>query len=303
MTNEELVLSYQNGNKEALDELISKNEGLIHYFANKFKGLCPKASIEYDDLLQEGWIAFINAVSNYKPTEISELLESEEKQASFGAYAGKAIRHRMFRVINVAIPRKIKTEFETEIIVNSIDALLPGSEDAKIIDFIPDEKANESYDDIIKNEYLKELRKDLLCLLDSVFGGEFIYNPHTNEFTGVDNVMSLFEKVSNSISTKEVLLLHYGLFGESMTFAEIGKKLGISASRIGQIEASGIYSIRKSMRKNPFGQYFADKYEYENIQRFQRLQEKKDCMNLLQSPEKVFFQINEIDTLLNQFAL
>lgn len=312
MTNEELVQEYQNGNMEVLDVLIQENEGLIHHFANKFKGFCPKASMEYDDLVQEGWIAFIDAVGKYDPSvtiqndepvcsEINEPIEhtshldNEEKQVLFVSYAGRAIQNRLFRAINNSIPRKKKTDFDTEVMVNSIDALLPGSEDASIADFIPDEKAAESYDDIIEKEYLKELRKDLLDLLDSVFGGDFTYKPYRGDFTGVDNVMALFNKLLNGVTAKEVLLLHYGLFGKSMTFAEIGKKFGMSGSRIGQIEFNGLSSIRKS----PYGQYFARKYQDEQVQ---KLQEKKESINQMQSPEKVFFQMDTIDALLKQFA-
>nr|WP_277145334.1 hypothetical protein [Clostridium perfringens] len=53
MTNEELVVLYQHGDKKALDKLLENNDKLIYKVASKFYS-DKTSSIEFDDLLQEG---------------------------------------------------------------------------------------------------------------------------------------------------------------------------------------------------------------------------------------------------------
>lgn len=52
MSNEELVLLYQQGNKKALESLIEANEGIVKKLANKLNGI--NKMVEFDDLVQAG---------------------------------------------------------------------------------------------------------------------------------------------------------------------------------------------------------------------------------------------------------
>lgn len=51
MTNEELVQLYQNGDKQALNELVENNTGIVYKLANKFY-VNMTSSIDKDDLIQ-----------------------------------------------------------------------------------------------------------------------------------------------------------------------------------------------------------------------------------------------------------
>lgn len=293
MTNEELVHEYQNNNNmQALNDLIEQNTGLVMYFAKQYRSLGKKASFEFDDIVQEGWIGFIDAVNSYDPqyTKNNDLDEG----ASFSTYAGTAIQRRIQRAINKCIPREKKSDTYSEIIrVNSIDKLLPDSEDTTLEAFIPDEKSMQSYEDIEKNIDNELLRKDLLQLLDSIFGGEFEYNGQ--DFNGVKNVRSLFDKLVNGITAKEVLLLHYGFFGKPMSFTKIAEKVGLSGSRIEQIETKGIYAIRNHEK----GKEFMKKYEIKYIE---ELEGRKESINQFNSADKVISSIEYIDNLLERFV-
>lgn len=59
----EIIMKAQQGDKQALDQLVNDNMGLIKYQANRFSS----PAINFDDAVQVGSIAFIKAVENFKP--------------------------------------------------------------------------------------------------------------------------------------------------------------------------------------------------------------------------------------------
>lgn len=64
MPNEELVKRYNSGEVEALDELTKMNMGLIHKIAQTY--FINSNAIEYDDIIQQGWIGLHRAVQTYR---------------------------------------------------------------------------------------------------------------------------------------------------------------------------------------------------------------------------------------------
>jgi len=300
MTNEELVQEYQNGNHQALDELMQENTGLVMYFANKYYGLCYNTSLDFDDLVQEGWIGLIYAAKKYDPDiptknqvdKQIELNEEAPKAVQFSTFAGIQVKGRMLNAIRDKKPRKVKCDLESEVIVNSVNAFLPGSDDTTLEEMLPDEQSMECFKEIEEDFDNKLLRKDLIQLLDSVFGSEFRFNGI--DFNGVNNIKSLFYKVRDGINAKEVLLLHYGLFGKEMSYREIGKLVGLTGSRIEQIEYRGIKRIRKSKQ----GKEFMTKYEVDYVD---ELLFRKEQINKFKSPERILDGIESIDNLLKQY--
>ena len=57
VSNEELVQLYQEGNKQALNELIEQNTGIIKKISNKYMNI--NKMLEFDDLFNSGVIGFI----------------------------------------------------------------------------------------------------------------------------------------------------------------------------------------------------------------------------------------------------
>ncbi|MDU7066740.1 MAG: sigma-70 family RNA polymerase sigma factor [Clostridium perfringens] len=90
MTNEELIVLYQQGDKRALDKLLEKNDKLIYKIASKFYS-DKTSSIEFDDLLQEGRIGFILACNKYDCEYI--------KKTKFITYAFYWIYQKIHRFI------------------------------------------------------------------------------------------------------------------------------------------------------------------------------------------------------------
>ena len=65
MTNEEMVIQYQGGNKQALEQLLEANKGFIHKVSMKLY-LGKDNAVDQEDLLQECRIGMIKAADRYK---------------------------------------------------------------------------------------------------------------------------------------------------------------------------------------------------------------------------------------------
>ncbi|EGT2192197.1 sigma-70 family RNA polymerase sigma factor [Clostridium perfringens] len=183
MTNEELVVLYQRGDKKALDKLLKNNDGLIYKVASKFYS-DKTSSIEFDDLLQEGRIGFILACSKYDIEYI--------KKTKFITYAFYWIYQKIHRFI---------TTYNTN---EEISLNTPLSEENQ------DELINsiESHSDEIKNReeelYLSELRLELEAVMDkhnTLNEREILklyYGWDTDELS-IEQIADIFETSSSNI--------------------------------------------------------------------------------------------------------
>ena len=145
MTNEELIVLYQQGDKRALDKLLEKNDGLIYKIASKFYSEKINA-IEFDDLLQEGRIGFILACNKYDCEYI--------KKTKFITYAFYWIYQKIHRFIT-------RNNTNDEISLN-----IPVGEEKKdeLLDCVESHK-----NDIKDTEdkiYLSSLRLELEVVMD-----------------------------------------------------------------------------------------------------------------------------------------
>lgn len=145
MTNEELIVLYQQGDKKALDKLLENNDKLIYKVASKFYS-DKTSSIEFDDLLQEGRIGFILACNKYDCEYI--------KKTKFITYAFYWIYQKIHRFI---------TTYNTN---EEISLNTPVGEEKKdeLLDCIESHK-----NDIRDTEdkiYLSSLRLELEAVMD-----------------------------------------------------------------------------------------------------------------------------------------
>ena len=118
MTNEELVLEYQEGNNNALNELIENNKGIVYKIANKFK--ITNNSIDKDDLIQEGMLGLIIAADKYN-------FEKENK-AKFITYAINWIYEKIY---NTVIGHSTREKYNTELNNNCTSLNSPIGKDEK----------------------------------------------------------------------------------------------------------------------------------------------------------------------------
>lgn len=87
-TDEELVLMGQQGEHQAMDEVINRYKSIVRKKANTLF----LAGADSDDLVQEGMIGLYQAYRDYSP----------EKKASFRTYAGICISGQMNKAIEAA---------------------------------------------------------------------------------------------------------------------------------------------------------------------------------------------------------
>ncbi|MBM7834996.1 sigma-70 family RNA polymerase sigma factor [Clostridium sardiniense] len=139
MNNEELVVLYQQGNRQALEKLLDKNKNLIYKIANKFytDGI---SSVDKDDLIQEGNIGFIMVCDRYDI--------NNEKKATFITYAFHWVYSKMHRFIT-----NRDTNEET-----SLNKPV-GEEESELIDLL--ESNRNDIENIQEKIYLQELRDEL----------------------------------------------------------------------------------------------------------------------------------------------
>jgi RNA polymerase sigma factor, sigma-70 family len=142
MTNEELVLSYQRGNEQALSELIENNRGRVFKIANKFY-TGKTNSIDIEDLIQEGYMGVMSAAEKYN--------SNMDYHASFITYANYWIYQKIHRFI---IQKNTNDE-------TSLNAPLSeeNENNSELQDFI--EFVDYGFENAEEKIYLQKLREDL----------------------------------------------------------------------------------------------------------------------------------------------
>ena len=186
MTNEELVIAYQQGDRQALDKLLDKNQKFIYKIVNKFyfEGI---NSVDKDDLIQEGNIGFIMACKRYDV--------NNEKKAAFTTYAFYWIYSKIHRFINSR-----DTNEET-----SLNKPV-GEEQSELIDLL--ESNGNDIENIQEKIYLQELRAELEGVMNTyntLHEREVLklYYGWDTDQVSIEDIADIFKASSNDIrSTK-----------------------------------------------------------------------------------------------------
>jgi len=177
--NESLVKLYQEGDKQALDELVANNSGIVHKIAYKYYTE-KTSSIDVDDLIQEGYLGLMAAAEKYNP--------DHEKKAQFVTYA--------IYLINWKIKRFILTRNTNEEI--SLNEPLRNDEDKReLVDSL--EWPYNQYEALEEKMDRLQLRKELEDMMQSNINLmereiiEFIYGWNNSECMTVKEVGELFD--------------------------------------------------------------------------------------------------------------
>ena len=159
MDNERLCALAQQGDIRAQEQLIHNNLGYIRKTANELYisvGLGnSELGIDHDDLIQEGSIGLLRAISLYDPA----------KKIKFLTYAGPAVRNAMMDLISSAFAafdqrmQSDKDGIPMERI--NLDDLLPGEDSVQRSDLIADPYASEPEQMMVEEENRKELYEGL----------------------------------------------------------------------------------------------------------------------------------------------
>lgn len=159
MNNERLCALAQQGDIRAQAQLIHNNLGYIRKTANELYisvGLGnSELGIDHDDLIQEGSIGLLRAISLYDPA----------KKIKFLTYAGPAVRNAMMDLISSAFAtfeqrmQSDKDGIPMERI--NLDDLLPGEDSVQRSDLIANPYASEPEQMMVEEENRKELYEGL----------------------------------------------------------------------------------------------------------------------------------------------
>lgn len=158
-TNEQLCVLAQRGDAQAQEQLVQNNLGYIQKVANELYqsvGLGnSELGIDHDDLIQEGSIGLLRAITLYDP----------DKQIKFLTYAGQAIRNAMMDLISAAFAtfeQRLQSKedgFPMERV--NLDDLLPGEDSMQRSELIADPYAEEPEKTMIEEENRRELYEGL----------------------------------------------------------------------------------------------------------------------------------------------
>ena len=259
MTNEELVLDYQSGNKDALEALYSQIIKMIEKIIRRYSGY-----EELDDLRQEAYFGIVKAAETWNP----------EKDCSFITYAIYWIRAVIIRYIKeygrvVRIPsykRELISRYHKE--VNGYYVRFGKyPSDAELRALLE-----------LSQEQLEKLKADVqlsrIRSTNEVIGGDdedltledTIANEGDQFGDLIDSIQH--EQLANTLwlcvddlDAQQTSVIR-GHFKESRTLKECGEILGVSIERARQIERNALRELRKPKYTKRLKPYLTDQAAY-----------------------------------------
>ena len=202
----ELALRIQNGDKNALEQLVGANLNFVAHLAKNYVG----QGVDFDDLVSEGNVGLVKAASNYDPS----------CEHRFATYAAPAIRKAIEKAISqqaglYKVPQDALSEAEIKRSkAVSVDAPIPaGSQN------------NYNLLHIVENKNAKQADDNLL-LLDSA-----------EKLSEIIDVLDDREK--------QVISLIYGIGTDHHTMAETGAIMDLKRERVRQIRDKALRKLRK----------------------------------------------------------
>ena len=162
MTNEEMVVKIQNGNREYLEDLWQAVKKFIHMqaknFYSRYAFRCQQMGVEIEDLNQAGYFAVVNAVKDYK---------GDYKFTTYLSYHLKT----QFRVLTKM--RNSGWENNTVYQARSLDEVIYSNSDTLLIDRLSDISSEASIDTVIENEYTKQLNSAISSAMRSLTPAQY----------------------------------------------------------------------------------------------------------------------------------
>jgi len=253
LTNEELCVLYQHGDRTALDALCINNDKLIHKIAIRTLNEYNPDCLTEEDLYIEGNLGLMTAAERYDVTTGNK----------FSTYAVWWIRQSITReVMNNGYGMRLPVHiFEQVIKVNKVRKALRNGTISDI-----QERLFEDYG----REYTLEQVQQLLTYADKylnttslnkVIGDEdgnseimdFIPSVTYVEDEVMENVVrdEIEKALTTTLSDKENKIIHmrYGLGNQSpMTLEQIGKIYNVTRERIRQIESKALKKLARKSR-------------------------------------------------------
>lgn len=164
MSNEEAAHRIQSGDESVIPLLWEGVRKFIRLWAYKYhvqhEGLCRRAGVEKEDLYQCGYFAMLNAVRAY----------DTEKGYKFITYMAYHLQNEFNAAVGV---RTTKERNNAHIQLISLEAEKEGADGLLNGDNIPDEAAQNDFDNAIESLYSEEARRNLAPALDRLSADEY----------------------------------------------------------------------------------------------------------------------------------
>jgi len=239
LTDEELVIKYQNGDQLALEYLFIKYNKHIHKIASKYYG---KTNLCNDDILSEAYIGFIEGVKKFDPSYNGYFMYFTRTWIKVKIFVALDNASRLVRIpVNrLKEHRKIKKAI---VQLNGAVSVQNISEHTNI----PEDKIREYLD---SSTYTTDIEKIINSPSDA-------HKKLFSEFNDEDLKHDL-SRILNNFSMLEVfILIHtFGLFGNDVIDKQVlSERLDISVERIRQIKDKVIRKLRHASYASILKQY------------------------------------------------
>ncbi|MET0557009.1 MAG: RNA polymerase sigma factor RpoD/SigA [Vicinamibacteria bacterium] len=240
-----LGLRIQQGDQEALQQLVEANLRFVVSYAKRYRGL----GVHFLDLIHDGTLGLMEAAKRFDP----------ERNVKFISYAVWWVRQAIFHALSEStrvfrLPQKLSGQISK--VGHARSQLTAELERAPTVEELA-QKTGLTKEEV--EELMKVAGDDLS--LSSAVGEEGslelgdTLEQDTIPSVEVEMIRSSFEDQIRALVSeldekeREVISLRFGLDGEEpRTLQEIGEALGLSRERIRQIESKAKEKLRRSNR-------------------------------------------------------
>lgn len=258
MTNEELCLMYQSGNKEVIGELYKQNTGMIERIVGRYKGV-----EDPEDLRQEAYFGLIRAVELWNP----------EKDVLFISYATYWIKQHIIRyiydhstTIRVPVHQRENMRAYSKMINSYRVRFSRDPEEAEICHAL----------DLSRDQYqqlLKDLQTVSTCSTSVPIGddGETILEDlipdECDPIGGVIDRISMEEEKKalwsevDRLPVREAEVIK-SRYRDNLTLNQCGEALGVSSEMVRQLQEKALRKLRRPSVQRRLSPYLTDSAAY-----------------------------------------
>ena len=249
---EETDLAYriQNGDEKAFQKLVEANLRFVISVAKQYQG----SSMELSDLINEGNIGLMKAVSKYDPSRGFKLISYAVwwiRQSIMQALGdnGRMVRLPLNQVSAINKIRKASAAFQQENERAPTEAELAAITELpefKVIESLTSAGSHVSYDKPISDDN----EGNMLDIMPDD-------GPRTDESVDRESLRTDIDQVLMVLNTRErdIIRLAFGLGCQELTLEEIGDRYDLTRERVRQVKEKAIRKLSRSEVSSRLIQY------------------------------------------------